>query len=71
METQVMSDISNNILSIQNRIDAALAAAGRPAGAARLLAVTIRSIDTITEPALIACAAYFGKTRLIDNAFLE
>ena len=32
---------------------------------------TIRSIDTITEPALIACAAYFGKTRLIDNAFLE
>ena len=32
---------------------------------------TIRPIDTIDQPALIACAAYFGNTRLIDNAFLE
>lgn len=31
---------------------------------------TIRPIETIDEPALIACAAFFGKTRLIDNAFL-
>ena len=32
---------------------------------------TCRAIDMIDQPALIACAAYFGNTRLIDNAFLE
>ncbi len=33
---------------------------------------TLRAIDgTIDRPALLACAAYFGKTRLIDNVFLE
>jgi pantoate--beta-alanine ligase len=33
---------------------------------------TLKSIDgTIVRPALLACAAYFGKTRLIDNVFLE
>lgn len=33
---------------------------------------TLRAIDgAIDRPALLACAAYFGKTRLIDNVFLE
>ena len=31
----------------------------------------IRPIETVSEPALLACAAFFGKTRLIDNVFLE
>ena len=30
----------------------------------------IRPIETTDEPALLACAAFFGKTRLIDNVFL-
>ena len=31
----------------------------------------IRPIETVDQPALLACAAFFGKTRLIDNVFLE
>jgi pantoate--beta-alanine ligase len=32
---------------------------------------TLRPIEQIDRPALLACAAFFGKTRLIDNVFLE
>ena len=31
----------------------------------------IRPIEAVDQPALLACAAFFGKTRLIDNVFLE
>ena len=30
----------------------------------------LRNVVTVTEPALLAVAAFFGKTRLIDNCFL-
>ncbi len=32
---------------------------------------SLRPIDTIDQPALLAVAAYFGTTRLIDNLFLD
>ncbi len=32
---------------------------------------TLRPVDTADQPALLAVAAYFGTTRLIDNLFLD
>jgi pantoate--beta-alanine ligase len=32
---------------------------------------TLRPLTMIDQPALLAVAAFFGKTRLIDNLFLE
>ena len=32
---------------------------------------TLRPIETVDQPALLAIAAYVGKTRLIDNLFLD
>ena len=59
-----MSEISSNILAIQNRIDQALAAAGRPAGAARLLAVTKTFPAAIVKEAYDAGLRAFGENRV-------
>ena len=32
---------------------------------------TLQPLTRIDQPALLAVAAYFGKTRLIDNAYLD
>lgn len=32
---------------------------------------TLEPLERVTEPALLAAAAWFGKTRLIDNVFLD
>lgn len=59
-----MSSISENIRTIQQRIDAALSAAHRPAGAARLLAVTKTfPADTVRE-AYAAGLRAFGENRV-------
>ena len=59
-----MSSISSNILAIQQRIDSALTAAGRPAGAARLLAVTKTFPASVVQEAYDAGLRAFGENRV-------
>ncbi|QIE56279.1 YggS family pyridoxal phosphate-dependent enzyme [Pikeienuella piscinae] len=56
------------LASVQSRIDAALAAAGRSAGAARLIAVSKQQPLDRVEAALIAGHRLFGENRVQEAA---
>ena len=61
-------DIAARLAHVQARIDAALAAAGRPPGAARLVAVSKTHPAAAVEQALAAGQALFGENRVQEAA---